>query len=234
MIRRRIVPAKLTTPGPLELQQYFAQMVARKVTHAAMEVSSIAVDQARTAGTNFDVGLFTNFTQDHLDYHGTFERYFQAKLKFFEEYPLNTAILNIDDTWVRKVLTVKGPKNFISFSLENSKADFFAKSVELLPHLTRADIQTPSGIIRFESVLVGRHNLYNSIGVLAAAFASGIDLKEAIVAFQSLQGAPGRLERVMTGKEFPTVLVDYAHTDDALKNVLSAVRHLQKQSGKGE
>ena len=219
----------LTTPGPLGLQKLFSRMRTAKVSHAAMEVSSIALDQARVGGSAFEVALFTNLTLDHLDYHLDFESYFAAKRKLFHDYPLRRAVVNIDDPWGRKLFEGLEPEKRISFSLENRSADFYASELSFAKAGSSARIETPSGEVSLVTPLIGKHNLYNCLGALAVEGALGHDLARAGAALANALGAPGRLERVMTGSNYPHVFVDYAHTDDALRNVLTALTALKRQ-----
>ena len=224
----------LTTPGALELQGIFSKMVDSQITHAVMEVSSIALDQKRVGGCHFKAGLFTNFTQDHLDYHGTFENYFEAKLKLFRDYGLPLAIINLDDEWVKRVLVQGKAKQTLSFSLGDPSADFFAENIQFSVEGTSAQIKTPIGKFAYRSSLIGAHNLANGLGVLATIYGLGEDLPAAIKALEKAHGAPGRLERVMFGEKYPSVFVDYAHTDDALRRVLEALRKLKSDKSGGK
>ena len=226
------IPSQLTTPGPLELQKIFYDMNLAKVTHAIMEVSSIALDQNRVGGCHFQAGIFTNFSQDHLDYHGSFENYFQSKLKLFTDFGLPLGVVNLDDDWAKRVLIEGKAKRWLTFSLKDSSADFFAGSIECSVKGTRAQLKTPTGSYPYESILIGSHNLYNALAVLATFYGLGGDLEQGLIALRTAQGAPGRLERVMSGEKYPSIFVDYAHSDDALRNVLEALLKLKKPNGR--
>lgn len=234
LIGKEKFTSTLTTPGALELQGIFSKMVDAQVTHAVMEVSSIALDQKRVGGCHFKVGLFTNFTQDHLDYHGTFENYFEAKLKLFRDFGLPLAVLNLDDEWVRRVLVQGKAKQTLSFSLSDPSADFYAENIHFSVSGTTAKIKTPSGHFDYRSSLIGAHNLANGLGALATIYGLGQDFPHAVRALEKAQGAPGRLERVMQGEKYPSIFVDYAHTDDALRRVLEALRKLKNDKGSGK
>jgi len=226
------ISSELTTPGPMELQKLFSHMVEKKVTHAAMEVSSIALDQFRTSGTEFKVGIFTNLTLDHLDYHGSLDNYRDTKLRFFQNYPMATAVTNIDDAVGEMFYQKTRAKNKLSFSLKRPQADFYVVRGDFTKDGTLAVVRTPKGEITLHLQLIGRHNLYNSIGALAATYALGQDMDQAAVALSKSRGAPGRLEKIMNGEEYPSIFVDYAHSDDALSNVLLSIGELRK-SGTG-
>jgi UDP-N-acetylmuramoyl-L-alanyl-D-glutamate--2,6-diaminopimelate ligase len=231
-IGKTCVPSQLTTPGPLELQKIFHDMNSAKVTHAVMEVSSIALDQNRVGGCQFQAGIFTNFTQDHLDYHGSFENYFQSKLKLFTDFGLPLGVVNLDDDWAKRVLVEGKAKQWLTFSLKDSSADFFAGSIEYSVKGTRAKIKTPKGNYPYESILIGSHNLYNALAVLATFYGLGGDFEQGLQVLSTAHGAPGRLERVMSGDKYPGIFVDYAHSDDALRNVLEALLRLKKPNGR--
>jgi len=231
-IGKTSVPSQLTTPGPLELQKVFYDMNQAKVTHAVMEVSSIALDQNRVGGCHFSAGIFTNFTQDHLDYHGSFENYFQSKLKLFTDFGLPLGVVNLDDEWAKRVLVEGKAKQWLTFSLKDPSADFFAESVECSVKGTRAKVKTPRGKYPYQSILIGTHNLYNALAVLATFYGLGGDLEQGLNILSTAQGAPGRLERVMSGENYPGIFVDYAHSDDALRNVLEALLKLKRPGGR--
>ncbi len=224
------LPSELTTPGPYELQALLRKMVENQCSHAVMEVSSIALDQYRTAGTEFSVGLFTNLTQDHLDYHGSFENYRSAKLKFFQEYKLKHAVFNSEDPAGTFYYEKCKAQNKVRFALNDPNAEYRVIDAEFTQRGTKASIQTPKKLLKLQSPLIGRYNLYNCLGVLAGIDCLGLDLEKAVEALKEAKGAPGRLERVMKGEEYPSIFVDYAHSDDALLNVLTALSALKGKS----
>lgn len=224
------VSSTLTTPDPLVLQRLFADMVAAGVTHTAMEVSSIALDQYRVAGCDFRVGVFTNLTQDHLDYHGDFETYFRAKRRLFEEYSPLAAVINIDDEWGKRLRSEVSVPRCWTISMGSPSADFYVKEASFGAGVTRAVIGGALGDLVMDLPLIGKHNLYNALGVLGVVAALDDNVIEASKSLGSAVGAPGRLERVVGGADLPYVFVDYAHTDDALKNVLQSLKELKKDS----
>jgi UDP-N-acetylmuramoyl-L-alanyl-D-glutamate--2,6-diaminopimelate ligase len=226
-IGKDVLPAPLTTPDALTLQGLFARMRLQGVDCAAMEVSSIALDQSRVAGSRFRVGVFTNFTPDHLDYHGSMEQYLAAKKRLFTDFAPACAVLNTEDAQIRALqASVRSPE-MLTFSTESSGADFAVRSHELTAAGIRAEIETPIGKFFLRSPLMGRHNLSNCLGVLATEYALGHDLEKTLQVLATSLGAPGRLERVALGENTPYVFVDYAHTEDALKNVLASLQNVR-------
>ncbi len=224
-----VVAAEMTTPGSVELVELFSRMKANGVTHCVMEVSSHALHQKRVAGIDFDVAMFTNLTGDHLDYHGTMEEYGAAKGSLFRGLKaVATAVVNGDDAYVEQI--VRGCKGkVVRYGLSGGE-EWSAK----IEHMTSVgmilDIKGPAGISRvFHGPLVGRHNVYNTLCALAGAYALGISLETIFDGLDEMEGVPGRLQPVVPngwargGSRFQ-VLVDYAHTHDALENVLNAIR----------
>jgi UDP-N-acetylmuramoyl-L-alanyl-D-glutamate--2,6-diaminopimelate ligase len=220
----------LTTPGPIELQSLFAEMASKKVEAVAMEVTSIALDQFRVWGSSFEVAAFTNLTQDHLDYHGTFAEYFQAKVKLFTDYKIRASVVNWDDPWGKKLLALAQSEKRFSFSLEDPAADLCAKNIKYSAEGTSAELNTPQGVLKFQSPFIGAYNVSNCLAVLGIIHAQDLDLRQSCRALENALGAPGRLERVETSSTGPSVFVDYAHTPDALLKVLREVCRLK---GKG-
>lgn len=222
-----VLPAPLTTPDALTLQNLFARMRSQSVVCAAMEVSSIALDQSRVAGCRFRVGLFTNFTPDHLDYHGSMEAYLASKIRFFTDFAPSYAVLNADDSKVLGIRSQVRSPEVLTFSTESSGADFVVRAKELNANGIRAEVETPVGRVDLRSPLMGMHNLSNLLGVLATEYALGHDLEKGVRSLASNLGAPGRLERVAIAQDAPFIFVDYAHTEDALRNVLQSLRRVR-------
>lgn len=205
--------AERTTPDAGTLQRTLAAMAEAGCRAAVMEVSSHALCQERTAACRFAVTAFTNLTQDHLDYHGTMEDYFRAKSRLFLEHPEAAAVINADDPYGRRLLDMlKGRPRVRAYSLEGVKADFS-------PTGTRAEFLLGGRRMAFESHLCGRYNLQNMLCAATAAVALGVSPDAVLCALVSAEPRWGRLEPVAPG-----IFVDYAHTDDALSNVLSALR----------
>ncbi|MDH4154840.1 MAG: UDP-N-acetylmuramoyl-L-alanyl-D-glutamate--2,6-diaminopimelate ligase [Nitrospira sp.] len=219
-----VLPAAHTTPGALELQQLLAQMVTQGCTMAVMEVSSHALAQDRTSGCEYDVAVFSNLTQDHLDFHGTMEAYFQAKLRLFAglaggDKANKRAIINIDDPYGPRI-AARCPVPVWTYALK-TKADLRAEDVRLSLQGTVFTAATPRGNFRIESHLVGEHNVYNLLAAIGVALHEGATPDQIHDAVTRVTNVPGRFERVMAGQPF-TVVVDYAHTEDALIRLLMA------------
>ena len=191
----------------------------------ATEVSSHALCMERVHGARFRVGLFTNLTQDHLDYHGTMEAYFEAKCRLFEQ--ADRVLVNGDDAYGRRLAASRPVR---TYAVERD-ADYRATEVSLSPTGTVFDFHTPTGVWRVESPLLGRFNLYNLLSALAACAEAGFDLSMILKAVPSVKGAPGRLDRVDCGQPFG-VMVDYAHTPDALEKLLTAGKALLPSGGR--
>ncbi len=226
-IKGRELPAANTTPGPLELQSLFAQMLERKVRHVVMEVSSHSLDQDRVGRVSFDAGIFTNITKEHLDYHKTIKNYFDAKAKLFKKLKKGgIAILNNDDELVR-ALRSHIKKRVLTYGIEN-RSDIMAKSVNLSIDQSTFIIQTPKGSCEVKTNLIGRHNVSNILASVAAGMVLGINLKTIRKGIESFKSVPGRLELVDSAQPFK-VFVDYAHTEDALYKVLSLLKEVTKK-----
>jgi UDP-N-acetylmuramoyl-L-alanyl-D-glutamate--2,6-diaminopimelate ligase len=222
--KNKVIPAKNTTPGPLEIQSILFNMLKDGARYAAMEVSSHALDQKRVANIDFHSAIFTNLTQDHLDYHKNFKGYFAAKSKLFKEISSKSfAVINNDDEYSRKLKKIT-PARIITYGIEN-KSDVQAKNIKFSATHTEFDLLAFGNRIKIEANLIGRHNVYNMLAVCAWGVKEGIALKVIKSALEKFLHVPGRLERFSSKKGF-YVFVDYAHTDDALKNVLSALRQL--------
>ncbi|MCX5680577.1 MAG: UDP-N-acetylmuramoyl-L-alanyl-D-glutamate--2,6-diaminopimelate ligase [Candidatus Omnitrophica bacterium] len=217
-------PAKNTTPGSLELQKLLSEMVDDGVKYAAVEVSSHALDQGRVSGVGLDVGLFTNITSDHLDYHKTKAEYFKAKSKIFAHLKNSgVAVLNYDD---EKVRSIKGSikARVLTYGI-NEGSDVKALKIKLSSNSSSFEVSTPSGEFPIKTRLIGMHNVSNCLAAIAAMYALGVDRKSIAEGIGSIVSIPGRLESVEMGQSFK-VLVDYAHTEDALNNVLSILKSI--------
>src|SRR2546427_3875419 len=230
-IGERVLPAARTTPESLDLQELLAQIANAGCRAAAMEVSSHALAQERTRGIEWDVAVFTNLTQDHLDYHGTMENYFEAKAKLFKQLPLQrkkkkpVAIINIDDRYGRRLLEKIDKKvSVVTFGM-GALADFRASNyrMEFGGTSYQLDARGKSYLIRVP--LIGRFNVANSLAALAAAKALGVGLREAVLSLAKSPQVPGRLEMVPAKRQFQ-VFVDYAHTPDSMFTLLKALREL--------
>lgn len=223
-IGARSVPAGRTTPESCDLQALLRTMVNEGCRYAVMEVSSHALSLERVWGLRFDAGLFTNLTRDHLDFHTTMENYCRAKAQLFAAS--DAAVYNADDPWHQKVLALSRPPR-ISYGL-HSGADVYASDVTL--GLDHVSFTACHGALRVpvEAKLPGRFSVYNVLGAMTTCLALGISLEESAAALADFAGVKGRMEVLDTrGRDF-TVLIDYAHTPDALENVLQTVRGFAK------
>jgi UDP-N-acetylmuramoyl-L-alanyl-D-glutamate--2,6-diaminopimelate ligase len=217
------VPSMLTTPPALELSELFARMVENGCRGAAMEVSSHALDQRRVAALRFRTAIFTNLTGDHLDYHGTMERYADAKATLFRMLDADgTAIVNCDDPWHRAMLDTRA--RVLRTSLSDPAADCLATIHRVGIASMEVTFRGPWGLMELTLPLVGRHNAMNALQAATAAWSRGVDGERLARALATCHAPPGRLQPVQVGGAGFSVLVDYAHSDDALANVLRALR----------
>jgi UDP-N-acetylmuramoyl-L-alanyl-D-glutamate--2,6-diaminopimelate ligase len=228
-IGQETLPASHTTPGALDLQALLMKMVEGGLTDAVMEVSSHALALDRTAGCEYDVAVFTNLTQDHLDFHHTMDEYFEAKLRLFTglaggQKAGKRAIVNLDDPR-GGAIRAACPVPVWGYAIKN-QADLKAERVRLSLAGTAFTAATPAGSFVVESRLVGEHNVYNLLGAIGVALHSGATSNQVCEAAAQITNVPGRFERVSSGQDF-TVVVDYAHTEDALLRLLTAAQTLK-------
>jgi UDP-N-acetylmuramoyl-L-alanyl-D-glutamate--2,6-diaminopimelate ligase len=220
------LPSALTTPEATDVHALFALMRERGVTAAAMEVSSHALDLGRVGGAFFEVALFTNLSQEHLDYHATMEDYFAVKARLFTPELSRLGVVNVDDSWGRR-LTHIAKVPVTTFSADGDPgADWRAADVRLKPYGSTFRVIGPGGVEAEARVpLPGPFNVANALGAIVALVEAGISLPVAVRGIASLPGVPGRLEPVDEGQDF-TVLVDYAHKPGAVEAVLGTLRPL--------
>jgi len=222
--QRRCIPAGTTTPDPVMLAELAAEAVSAGATHLVMEASSHALDQDRMAGIDFQVGVFTNLSGDHLDYHQTMQRYLAAKRKLFENLSSQAkAVLNRDDP-AGETLAGGTRADLLWYGMD-APADLWGEIHRL--DVGGAEFSLVEGTQRHtvSTELIGRHNVMNCLAAAAACRALGLSLQEVAAGLRGAGGIPGRLQRVESDQPFQ-VFVDYAHTDDALANVLRALRPL--------
>jgi UDP-N-acetylmuramoyl-L-alanyl-D-glutamate--2,6-diaminopimelate ligase len=222
----RLAEAVRTTPESSDLQKLFREMADASCSHAVLEVSSHSLALKRVHGCTFQVAVFTNLTRDHLDFHGDMDRYFAAKRVLFDTLLREDghAIVNADDDrsaelsrWSRGRVTTYGIER---------EADLRAESITLSLAGTSFRLRTRSGIFALRTPLLGRFNVQNLLAAFGASLALGLDAETTVRGLEALRGVPGRMEQVDAGQDF-AVVVDYAHTDDALKNLLETVRELK-------
>ncbi len=219
LIGDKEIAAGHTTPDSYDLQQMFAQMAEAGCDYAVMEISSHALDQGRVEGCTFDAGIFTNLTQDHLDYHGTMEHYAAAKKRLFSL--CKTAVLNKDDTWH----TVMGDGitcPVVTYSEGDDSADYVAHNIRQRPDGVDFEFVSLGAIGRVRLATPGRFSVYNALGAAACAHALGIPFDDVVAALSRAGIVKGRAEVVPTGRDF-TVVIDYAHTPDGLINICSTL-----------
>jgi UDP-N-acetylmuramoyl-L-alanyl-D-glutamate--2,6-diaminopimelate ligase len=224
-VGERVIPASRTTPDAGTIQEFLKQMVSANCQAAVMEVSSHALMQERVWGIDFDVGVFTNLTHDHLDYHQTMDAYYEAKARLFRMLaPEAAAVINVDDSWGQKLNAETLDCRKLTFGMVN-KADVKAEGIKVDGQGTQFMAKTPWGSHAVTLRLLGRHNVSNALACLAACGSLGVNLGNALNALSRLAAVRGRLEPVRTNRGF-SVYIDYAHTDDALAHALRTVREL--------
>lgn len=235
LIGNEILESHRTTPESLDLQRLLFQMAERGMEYAIMEVSSHALSLRRVVGTEIDVAVFTNLSQDHLDFHEDMQQYLAAKAELFEMLsaydtkPNKAAVVNADDVHSAQ-LRRRTRKRFIGYGIDGTETESLhedvrvqARSVHVRPNGVTYDAVTPAGSLALRLQLTGRFNVYNSLAALAVGWHEGVALPFIRTALENVPGVPGRLERIDSGQDF-TVLVDYAHTPDSLRNVLETSR----------
>lgn len=217
----------LTTPEAVTLARHLADFAADGAQACALEASSIGIEEGRLDGTRIDVAIFTNLTRDHLDHHGSMERYAAAKEKLFRWPRLRLAVINADDAFGRELLQRTSASRVLAYTQEGRCADrqgvIRAESVEETPEGIRFILAAPMGRARVKTHLIGRFNVANLLAVAAALLDAGLSPGEVAARFAELTPPPGRLEAIGEQDE-PRIVVDYAHTPDALENALKTLR----------
>jgi UDP-N-acetylmuramoyl-L-alanyl-D-glutamate--2,6-diaminopimelate ligase len=231
-----------TTPDAVLLASRLSAVREKGARTLAIEVSSIGLAEGRTAGLHFDVAIFTNLTRDHLDYHGDMASYEAAKIKLFEWPELQTAVINLDDAAGQRLvahLRATNPALAITgYTLQDEAAQPPMEGVAILrasnkrsrPAGTEFQLEAPGGSLLVKTRLVGHFNISNALAVLGALLAKGVELKNAVEAIEALVPAPGRMQQV-GGQDAPLVVIDYAHTPDALEKTLGALRQVATERG---
>jgi UDP-N-acetylmuramoyl-L-alanyl-D-glutamate--2,6-diaminopimelate ligase len=236
-LRDKVWPTDMTTPDPVNLQKRLHQFHEEGASAVVMEVSSHALQQKRVDSVPFNAVVFTNLTRDHLDYHGTMEEYFKAKQRLFTDLLWKTnkspcfAIINTDDRWGRQ-MRVADPAILWTYGNREGDFKFFIQSMDFAKTVFK--LQTPAGEAEIHLPMSGTHNVMNATAAIALAIAAGVPLATCAKALEKFRGVPGRLETVPNNKDL-AVFVDYAHTPDALENVLNSlirVREDLKSSAK--
>ena len=223
MVGDEIYPAKYTTPDPYELQSLFKKMVDAGCEYCVMEVSSQALAQGRVNGLQFHIGAFTNLTQDHLDYHKTWENYFNSKRILFKNSDI--AITNADDKFGLEIVKDL-PCKTVTYAVNTNNADYCAKNVKFKSDGVEYEIVSDF-IGRVSCPIPGRFSVYNSLCAAAVALSLGIDYKSVLTAISKSNGVKGRIEVVPTNTDY-TVIIDYAHSPDGLENIITSLREIAK------
>lgn len=224
-----------TTPDPIQLQEIVADIADQGVRRLSVEISSHALDQGRAAGLQIDTAIFTNLTQDHLDYHGSMQAYAKTKATLFANPALRMAIINSDDPYA-EIMAASLPNHvgrlYYGMNLKQggTQPDIYPIQSRFHEHGFEAEISTPWGDVHLQSGLYGNFNLSNQMAALAALMQSGMELDRVIKALAQLNPVEGRMEPVVTPSDMARIVIDFAHTPDALKQALRALRlHTQQQ-----
>lgn len=223
-----------TTPESLDLQRYLKEMVTNEMEYAVLEVSSHALSLERVTGCSYKAAVFTNFTQDHLDFHNTMDEYFSAKIRIFDSLAENgKAVLNMDDPMIRP-LAQEIKRDVVTFGIKSNAmiraeniTDRHSDKKALLPTGISFDVRTPEGGFRVESKFIGRFNVYNILASIGIAYALGIDEDVIRKGVRDAEPVEGRFENMDEGQDF-LCIVDYAHTEDALRTLIDEARFVTK------
>ncbi|MBC8570110.1 UDP-N-acetylmuramoyl-L-alanyl-D-glutamate--2,6-diaminopimelate ligase [Zongyangia hominis] len=220
-----LIPAKHTTPDPGELHVLFKRMAAAGCEYVVMEASSHAMDQKRLFGCEFEAAVFTNLTQDHLDYHGTMENYFEAKAKLFAQ--AKNLVINYDDPYGQRLIErYQGKKNMITYAVEDDRADYVAKNIKFALSSNKFALVGSGVIARVNFCMPGRFSVENALAAACACMALGLSFEEAVEGLNTCTGVRGRTEVLDTGDAGFTVICDYAHSPDGLEKVMGALKEL--------
>lgn len=224
MVGDKEYPASLTTPESFELNKLFAEMVEAGCEYCVMEVSSQALAQERVAGIKFSAGVFTNLTQDHLDYHGTFENYAQAKSKLFEQSEL--CILNLDDEYAMSMLRNSNGR-MVTYSVNENKSDYMATYIRYKNDGIEYELAKTGYIERVKVGIPGEFTVYNTMAAAVTLIEMGFDFSRVVYALSLSEGVKGRIEVVPINTPY-TVIIDYAHSPDGLENIITSLRKIAK------
>ncbi len=225
MICDKVYPAKYTTPDPYELQKLFRLMVDEGCEYCVMEVSSQALAQGRVNGLRFTLSAFTNLTQDHLDYHKTWDNYFKAKRILFENSDI--AVTNADDENGLKIIDGLNFKNVVTYAVNKNDATYVAKNVTFKSNGVEYELVGDS-IGRCTCPIPGRFSVYNSLCAASCALALGINFDDVLDAISKSKGVKGRIEVVPNGGRDFTIIIDYAHSPDGLENIITSLKEIAK------
>ena len=224
MIGDQVIHTERTTPESFELQKLFRKMADEGCTHVVMEVSSHSLVLSRVHAIQFEIGVFTNITQDHLDFHKTMEEYIRAKTLLFQQCRIG--VVNLDDPAGEEMIK-HGACEFVTYGIHATKADIIAKNIKLHPTSVEFEAVCFDSIGRVEFHVPGEFSVYNALAAIAACLSAGISLQDATKALAGVPGVKGRAEVVPTDTDY-TVMIDYAHSPDGLENILKTVRGFAK------
>jgi UDP-N-acetylmuramoyl-L-alanyl-D-glutamate--2,6-diaminopimelate ligase len=227
-VGKRTFPSFHTTPEVVDTFSMLASMVEQDCREAVMEVSSHGINQKRVEGMHFDVVAFLNLTQDHLDYHQTLEEYFDVKQRLFNDGTGDlprSAVIGVDSVWGKRLLERVDPRVGVTTFGIREQADFQAKGVRLSATGSQFQLHSPAGVFDVETVLLGHYNVENILAALAIGWNRGLRIEGMLKSLRTFSGVPGRMETIANEGGF-NVVVDYAHTDDALRNALSMLREI--------
>ena len=222
MIGNEVTATDRTTPEACELWELFAKMKEAECDYVIMEVSSHSLALSRVFGIEYEVGVFTNLTQDHLDFHKTMEEYEATKASFFKQ--CKTGVVNFDDEAGKRILAAK-ETNFISYSAVANSADFVAKNIRLKPSAVEFEMVGIGILARIKLNIPGEFSVYNALAASTALIALSVELPTIAGEIKNVSGVPGRAEIVPTPREY-TVMIDYAHSPDGLENILKTVKQI--------
>ena len=222
MVGDEVYPAKYTTPDAYSLQKLFSQMVQAACDYCVMEVSSQALAQGRVSGVHFAVAAFTNLTQDHLDYHKTWENYFEAKRQLFKQ--CDVAVTNADDQYGLPIVADL-PCKVYRYAVKTNDAEYVAKNVQFKNNGVDYELVTLDAIGRVHCPIPGRFSVYNSLCAVSVALTLGVDFRSVLSVIAKSSGVKGRIEVVPTGRDF-TVIIDYAHSPDGLENIIASLKEI--------
>ena len=215
------LPAQITTPQSLDINRMLHEMTEQKTRHCFLEVSSHSLALKRVHGMYFSVGIFTNLSRDHLDFHKTMDGYKEAKKGFFRYNHIEKSVVNLDDS-VGREIAEEFPRNLLTIGIETS-ADVMAEDYSLSELGSCFTLKTPFGSCKIKTHLLGLHNIYNLMSAASAVLHQGLSLDHIAQGLQSIERVPGRFEKIFCGQRF-SIVIDYAHTDDALHNVIKAAK----------
>lgn len=222
-LKHKQISSTNTTPGPIEIQSLLAEMLKEKIKYCIMEVSSHSLDQKRVSGVDFEAAIFTNLTSEHLDYHLNLENYFSAKAKLFKGLKKTSwAIINLDDKYAQDLINIT-PARTLTYGISQKNSKIKAEDLRLAVNGAEFKLISEKGNALVKTNLLGRHNVYNILASVSLALTQDIDLGVIVGAIKKFKSVPGRLEEVKSNLGF-RVFVDFAHTPDALKNVLNSLR----------